>query len=91
VAVRTYVHCVLCGYDVKPARLGLREDGVYDATTAPAHVPELRVDHIGGRGKLAVEKLALPMPFALGVREALRAALARVEAEILEAGGELPD
>lgn len=77
----------MCGYDVKPGRIGLTEGGDYDPEQAPQHELELRVDDIGGRGHLTVEKQALPLPFALGMRDALKAALARVEAEIAEATG----
>ena len=89
-ATRQYVHCVGCGYDVKPQRLGLLESGAYDPEMAPAHPLALRLDHFGGRGRLHVEKLPLPLPFAYGMRDALKAALARVNAEIAEAGGD-PD
>lgn len=46
----------------------------------------LRVDHIGGRGKLRVERLPLPLPFAIGIRDMLRARLAQVEEELAAAG-----
>jgi hypothetical protein len=85
-----YVRCVLCGHTVKPERLGLTETGAYDSAAAPAHTLEVRLDHLGGRAALRVEKLPLPLPFAYGMRDALKAALARVNAEIAEAGGD-PD
>jgi hypothetical protein len=91
VGIRSYVRCVLCGHTVQPERLGLDAGGAYDGENAIQHTLQQRVDHIGGRGRLRVEALPLTMPFALGMREALRAALARVEAEIREAGGVLPD
>lgn len=84
------MHCTLCGFDVKPQRLGLTEAGVFDSESAPQHALALRVDDIGGRGHLKVTKEPLPIPFAYGMRDALKAALARVNAEIAEAGGE-PD
>ncbi len=89
-ATRQYVHCTLCGFDVKPQRLGLTEAGVFDNESAPAHGLAMRVDHFGGRGRLRVTKEPLPIPFAYGIRDALKAALARVNAEIAEAGGD-PD
>lgn len=89
--VFSYIRCVACGHTVKPERIGLGADGAYDGENAFPHTMQQRIDYIGGRRSLRVEHLPLPMPFALGMRDALRAALARVEAEILEAGGELPD
>lgn len=81
---------MLCGHAVKPERIGLVETGAYDHALAPAHILQLRLDHLGGRGMLRVEMVPLPLPFAYGMRDALKAALARVNAEIAEAGGE-PD
>lgn len=89
-ATRDSVHCALCGFDVKPARLGLAEAGGYDVDAAVPHPLALRRRHYGGRASITVEELALPLPFAYGMRDALKAALARVNAEIAEAGGE-PD
>jgi hypothetical protein len=75
----------MCGWDRKLGALGLTDDGCFE----PVHANELslRLDHIGGRGRLRVERLPLPLPFAIGMRDALRAALARVEAEIAAATG----
>lgn len=84
------VHCVLCGFDVRPDRLGLSPAGAYDLIEAPNHSLELRRRLYGGRARITVEKLPLPLPFAYGMRDALKAALARVNVEIAEAGGE-PD
>jgi hypothetical protein len=68
------------------------DTGAYDPAEAPQHALGLRLDHYGGRGKLRVDRVPLPMPFAIGMRDALRAALARVEAEIAAAtGGEVPE
>lgn len=86
-ATRKTVHCSLCGFDVSPGRLGLTDKGEYDAEAAPRHEMSLRTDTIGGYRKLTVTREPLPMPFALGLRAALQAALARVEAEIVEGGG----
>lgn len=86
-ATRKTVHCTLCGYDVKLDRIGLTDRGEYDAESAPQHEVNFRVDTFGGPKKLTVTREPLPMPFALGMRAALQAALARVEAEIIEGGG----
>jgi hypothetical protein len=80
----------MCGWDQPPQRLGLGSAGAYDPAAAPAHGLSLRRTTIGGRGRCAVERRPLPLPFAYGMRDALKAALARVNAEIAEAGGE-PD
>jgi hypothetical protein len=48
----------------------------------------LRVTNIGGRGCITVERGPLPLNLAVGLRTALKAALARVEADIVEATGE---
>lgn len=47
--------------------------------------------HFGGRARIRVEEHSMPLPAAQGLRSALRASLALVEAEILEAGGELEE
>jgi hypothetical protein len=88
VTTRDTIHCLACGHDVKPATLGLSETGVYER--AEVHPLELRRRHFGGRARIVCERLPLPLPFAYGMRDALKAALARVNAEIAEAGGE-PD
>ena len=49
--------------------------------------PSMRLDHIGGRGRLRVERVPLPLHLARGLRENLRAALARLDAEIEAAEG----
>lgn len=72
----------MCGYDVRLQRLGLTEAGDYDAANAPQHELSVRLDTFGGRNSLTVERQPLPLPYAIGMRDALRAALARVEAEI---------
>lgn len=89
VAVVTKLRCVLCGLDRRPAQLGLAEDGSYDAATALPNEMTLRIDTIGGRGRLSVDRQPVPLPTAYGLRSALQAALARVEADIVAAGGEL--
>ena len=89
---KTTIHCVACGYDGRPDRFGLTDTGTYNPTEAPQHELGLRLDQFLGRGRIKVERQPCPMPFALGMRDALRAALARVEAEIAAAtGGEVPE
>lgn len=90
--VTTRLHCVTCGFDGRPDRFGLTETGAYDPTAAPQHELGVRLDQFLGRGRIKVERQPCPLPIALGMRDALRAALARVEAEIAEAtGGEVPE
>ena len=62
--------------------------GAYDPNIA-AHDMTLRIDHFLGRGRITVERGPVPMNYAYGLRSALQAALARVEADIVEGGGEL--
>jgi hypothetical protein len=86
VAVVTYVCCPGCGRGQPPARLGLSTGGRFDPDTAAPNELSLRIDHIGGRGMLRVERQPLPLPFAIGIRDMLRARLERVEAELAAAG-----
>jgi hypothetical protein len=87
VATKESLRCAACGYDVRLHRLGLTEEGAYDAACAPQHELSVRIDTFGGRNSLTVERQPLPLPYAIGMRDALRAALARVEAEIAAASG----
>lgn len=80
------VRCPSCGWDRPPKALGLAEDGFFEPD-ARVHELSLRIDHIGGRGRLRVERAPLPLAFAIGLRDMLRAALAHIEAEIREAEG----
>lgn len=81
------IRCIVCGYDVKPQRLGLTENGAYPSDDAVAHELSVRITTIGGRARCSVERQPLPLPYAIGMRDALRSALGRVEAEIAAAGG----
>lgn len=77
---------MLCGRDHSPKTFGLTPEGAYDEANAFPNELSLRISHFGGRGKLYVERLPLPLPFALGMRAALRAALDRVDADLAAAG-----
>ena len=79
---------MLCGFDVAASRLGLDAEGRYDAENAPQHEMGVRLTTFGGRANISVTREPLPLEFAYGLRRALRAALARVEADIAEVGGE---
>jgi hypothetical protein len=70
---------------------GLALDGSYDAANAHPNEMTLRIDHFLGRGHIEVERHPVPLPTAYGLRDALRAALVRVERDIVEAGGALPE
>jgi hypothetical protein len=80
------LRCVLCGTDRSRRFFGLTEDGAYEPERL--HEMSLRVTNIGGRGRCTVERGPLPLNLAFGLRAALKAALARVEADIVEATGE---
>ena len=83
--VRDQLVCLLCGLTHKPEAFGLDSNGAYDPERqAPPLVLYRR--HFGGRGRIVCEKLPVPAPLALGIRQALKAALARVEADLTEAG-----
>lgn len=77
----------MCAYDVNPSRLGLRDDGSFDPAAPPREL-SLRANHYGGRGKIVCERMPLPVQQAIGLRDALRARLAQVEAELAAAGVE---
>ena len=85
-AVVERVHCVLCGYDVRPKRIGLAADGSYDSEAAVLHDMGVRVDTIGGRGRLTVERKPVTIPIAVGLLAAIDAARARVVADLQAAG-----
>lgn len=85
---RSRVRCTLCGVTQNPMRLGL--DAETGAFSGEVHEPGIDVYTFGGRGRIQHQPQPLPMHFALGLRDALRAALERVEEDIVEAGGELP-
>ncbi len=84
-AVRETLHCVLCGHDRPLKAFRLTPEGAFEG---PARELFLRIDTIGGRAKLTVDRVAVPLYFALGMRAALKAALASIEADIEEATGE---
>jgi hypothetical protein len=88
VASITYVCCPGCGRGQKPERFGLDASGRFDPNLAALNEPGLRIDHIGGRGKLRVERQPLPLPIALGLRAMLVARLAQLDAELAAAGVE---
>lgn len=89
---RDTVGCTLCGLARTPAQLGIDAgSGKYDPESRPPKTVLYR-HHYGLHGKrIVVEKLSMPMHLAKGLRSALRASLALVEQEILEAGGTLDD
>jgi hypothetical protein len=60
--------------------------GVYDPTARPPKFVTY-AHHFGGRASIRVEERSMPMHFARGLRDALRTALAQLDAEIAEAGG----
>lgn len=76
---------MLCGRDHPAASFRLTPEGQFEG---PVHDLDLVVRHYGGRARIRVENTAVPLHLALGLRQALKAALARVEAEIEEATGE---
>ena len=90
-AVHETLRCPCCGYDRPLRLLGLAADGHFDVENAYPNELSLRRDHIGGRGRLRVERVDVPLHYALGLRQMLRYRLARVEEELRAAGVELDD
>jgi hypothetical protein len=83
------IRCAVCG--LLPPRLanfGLTQDGAFDPEQAPAHELALVRATFAGRGRLSYERFNLPFAMAVGLRDALKAALARLESEIGEANGD---
>ena len=85
------VRCPGCGVDRKLDGLGLASDGRFDERNAAPNELTLRTDTFAGRGRIYVERGAVSLPIALGVREMLKFRLAQVEADIRAAGVELDD
>lgn len=85
------LRCPCCAYDHKPEKLGLAPDGHFDAENARPNELAMLVRQFGGRGRIACTVVAVPRHYALGIREMLRARLARVEQELREAGVVLDD
>jgi hypothetical protein len=82
--------CPVCGTS-RPGRMfALRPDGAYDAEARPPRFEQYLYTS-GGRGRMSVEKAPIPLPFAYGLRDALRTALMQLEQEIVDAGGELTE
>lgn len=90
-AVAESIRCVACGFDHKPQRFGISREGQFSSAMAPQNELSLRRTTIGGRGRCAVERYPLPLPFALGLRDMLKYRLAQVEAELRAAGVTLDD
>lgn len=81
-AVVVKLRCPGCGRDCLPSRFRLTDEGAYEGGV---HELSLRVDHIGGRGRLRVDRQPLPLNMARGLRDLLRAALENIDAEIAQA------
>jgi len=85
---RVRLGCPVCGLVRDPQFFGLDETGAYDPA---AHTPKFvaKAVQFAGRARITVTDLPVTLEFAQGLRSALRASLAVLEAEILDAGGEL--
>jgi hypothetical protein len=79
------LRCPACGLVRSAKHFGINDDGEFDPELAVHHDLVLRIDTIGGRGRLAVEYQPLPLPLARALRDAIAAALARLDAEITAA------
>lgn len=88
-STRDSLGCPVCGLCRPIGFFSLRPDGSYDPLPRPPKLVLYRHE-FAGRAKITAKHLDVPMNMALGLRANLRAALAKVEEEILAAGGELP-
>jgi hypothetical protein len=76
------LRCPACGLVRSPKHFGINEEGEFDPELLVHHDLVLRVDTIGGRGRLTVEHEPLPLPLARALRDAIAATLERLNAEI---------
>lgn len=83
--------CPSCGRDCKTELLGLTPQGDFDPDNAQPNELSRRIDHIGGRGRLRVERVPLDARHALGIRAMLKHRLEQVENELREGGVEIPE
>jgi hypothetical protein len=83
------LYCAGCGSPRSLSRFGINEDFEFDAAQRPAYELRLRIDEIGGRGRLVVDREPMPLPAARALRASMAEALAQLDAEIegAEAGG----
>ena len=81
-----FVRCPGCGVDRRPHMLGLAADGHFDEATALPNELSERTNTYRGRARIDVERHAVPLATALGLRDMLRYRLARVEEELRAAG-----
>lgn len=88
-STRDSLGCPACGLCRPVKFFSLDEKGTYDPTARPPKLVLYR-HKFSGRARITAEHLDVPMPIAIGLLQNLRAAVARVEADIVAAGGELP-
>ena len=83
------LYCAGCGSPRSLARFGINEEFEFNADRRPAYELQLRVDEIGGRGRLVVDREPMPLAAARALRDSMAEALAQLDAEIkgAEAGG----
>ncbi len=90
-STRERIGCPVCGVSRAPRFFSIDpETGAYDGSGRPPKIVLYRF-RFAGRASITTEHAGLPLHLAQGLRDALRASLALVEREILEAGGELSD
>lgn len=85
------LRCPCCSHDRPAVAFGLTPQGDFDAENAYANELSRRIDHIGGRGRLRVERVPLDARHALGIRNMLKYRLEQVENELREGGVEIPE
>lgn len=67
---------------------GITDTAEFDPSLRPAHEPCLTLEEIGGRGRLSIEKEALPLDLARALRASLVHAIEQLDAAIEDAGVE---
>ena len=84
------LRCPGCGGSRHCKHFGINEDGEFDPELVPAHEIERIVRAMEGRGRIrVVERGAVSLTQAKAMRASMMAAVARLDAEIAEAEGEV--
>ncbi len=80
------IGCPVCGTARALPFFGLRPDGSYDPDARPPKLV-LYAHTFAGRARISAEHHPMPLNIAYGLRDALKAVLDLVEAEIADAEG----
>jgi hypothetical protein len=86
----TRLRCPACGTPRNPAVFGIDGSDMSFVEDA-GHEAQVSIQTIGGRGRCSWAHFDAPLEVSVALCKSLRAALARLEAEVREAGGRLDD